>query len=99
MSIEESTPGEHARYSLKEIARRAAIVFAAEGWTWYGNEHVPNAVEIEETIKERLTNKQYGDLPAGAGRLAVYEEELQGEDGVTVALELGGLSGEGIDAL
>ena len=98
MVVQILTPTEAAPHIIRQIAKRAAIVFAAEEWTWAGI-GVPNAEEIEETIKELLTNKQYGELPAGTGRLAVYEDELQGEGGVTVALELGGLSGEGIDAL
>ncbi|KKL74376.1 hypothetical protein LCGC14_2065490 [marine sediment metagenome] len=88
----------HTEYKLKEVARRAAIIFAAEGWEWAGV-GIPNAEEIEKTIQELLTNKQYGDLPGGTGRLAIYEDELCGDGGVMIALELGGLSGEEIGTL
>lgn len=88
-----------AEWTLKKIARRAAIVFAAEGWTWYGTKHVPNAIGIEDAIRGDITRANIKDIPSGSGRLIVYRNDLYGENGIAVALELGGLSGHELKAL
>ena len=80
--------------SLKEIAKRAAVVFAAEGWTWGfpKQDAVPNAVEIEKTLRYLVgCAKSAGTYTGSTGRLTVEEDELSF---VRVTLQLGQISRE-----
>lgn len=96
--LREMEPGESAGYNLGEIARRAAIVFAAEGWIWHDSPQ-PTAIEIETAIRQFIAEmKRCESESYGSGRLAIRKDELY-DGGIAVTLELGGLTGTELETL
>lgn len=65
-----------------------------------GDEGVPDAATIADTVKHLLSDSRFiGDeenAPGGTGRLVVYSD---GNGGATIALELGTLSPKEVEAL
>ena len=82
----------NADTNISEAARRAALVFEKENWTYSdgaGN-YVPNIGAIKETISELLGIITIGDGNAvSTGRIFIQPDELVG---YSIQLEIGSLT-------
>ncbi len=80
--------------NIKEAARRAALVFEEENWTYSdgaGN-YVPNIGAIKETIRDLIDIINIGDRGAAStGRIFIQPDDLVG---YSIQLEIGSLTEE-----